>query len=257
MRYAMLARLAGALLAAASIGGSAPTVTMADGESSGSIRIEQSGVSHLPGAPTPTPTRQRVSLPPIYGGTASKTVSKGTWTPITYFPCYLAPPPQSYPGAELVGYDNDVENCPIDDRVYQTGLKFDLTPLDKYSHVIITSAYLKYGESVIAQRLGNGRKPGGAGFTSCGSAIGVPTNTDWMSGSFRGLIPNDDAPDDGNSGPGQWNVTTLAERWWVYGESENTGLVIRGDNESFPENDAACVSYVNGFKLDLDITIVP
>src|SRR5262245_18385120 len=149
MRYAKLARLAGALLAAALIGGSVPTTTLAATDAFGSIQVDQHGISHLPGAPTPTPSRQRVSLTPVFGGTASKTVSKGTWTPIVYLPCYLAPPPQSYPGAELVGYDNDVAPCPIDDSVYQTGLKFDLSPLKQYPHVLITSAYLKYGESVI------------------------------------------------------------------------------------------------------------
>src|SRR6266536_687939 len=248
MRYGTLVWLVGTLIAAALIGVSAPASTRAAEVPSTSPPFEQNGISHMPGAPTPQPppTKQKLTLMPVFTWTAIKRVSRGTWTPIVDLPCYMAPP-ASFPGAEVVGYDDDVERCPLDDYVYQTALKFDLSPLKQHQQVAITHVYLKYGESVIAQRLGNGRAPGGAGFTSCGSAIGVPDNNDWTSGSYRGLIGKTDAPIDDNSSPGDWNVTTLVYRWFIYGG--DTGLVIRGDNESFPENDAACVSFLNNFKL--------
>src|SRR6266496_4204668 len=161
MRYQKLVRLAGVLIAAALIGGSTPASTLAADLPVLEPQFEQNGVSHLPGAPTaPTgPQKQKLSLAPVLTRTAIKLVTRGSWAGFFYFPCY-APPPASRPGATVVGYDDDVESCSLRDYVYQTGLKFDLSPLKQHQQVAITTAYLKYQESVVAQRLGNGRRPG-------------------------------------------------------------------------------------------------
>ena len=197
------------------------------------------------------PSEQKLSLKPSGTWTHAKLLTRDTaWpTPFTpSVPCY-AGTPLSNPDGTIVGYANNVEDCSLSDVVYQTALTFDLRALHAHQQVAVEHAYLNYHERVIDARVGDGSPPPNNTYGSCGNALGLANNMDWLADNYDGLIDNSDAPVGPGSGATHWDVTNTIEQWFIYGGG--TAFVIRGDNESFPENDAACISFVGGFSLDI------
>lgn len=142
-----------------------------------------------------------------------------------------------------VGYES-LNNCEFLSDTYQTAVKFNLDAIHQHADVVITRADLIYDEQVLKARIGDGSA---TSYTSCGNALGL-ANIDWTP-NYNGLIPNDNTDVGNDSAARHWDVTAVVEHWYIYGG--NNGFVIRGDNESFPENNAACVSLLSNFRLNV------
>jgi hypothetical protein len=190
---------------------------------------------------TPTPTKNHTAtLTPSNVRTFGKNVHTSDME-IQYTPSIP-------PGGAAVGYinwfdDNGILAASKDDSVYQGAIKFDLSQI----HGIVEQATLLYTDSPNALLNGDGQyDPGpGPGPRTCANALGLPS-VYWLSG-YDGLLPNDDAVVGDNSRPGSWDVTNRVEHWVVY--DDNNGFVLRGDNESFPDNNAACLTGVSNIRL--------
>ena len=190
--------------------------------------------------PTPTPGPRAATFAPTIMKTFGKQVRY--WTDNRWW--WPAPP-----DGVLVGYwnfyDDDFGLVVKDDYVYQGAFMFDLSQI----HGVVTGARLTYVDAPVANGLRNGAgepDAGGGPFPrTCANALGIPS-VDWTNG-YDGLLPNDNAfVGDGSRG-GSWDVTSVIAHWVNYGN--NKGFVLRGDNESFPDNDAACLSDVTTIRL--------
>jgi hypothetical protein len=190
---------------------------------------------------TPTPSKNHsATLAPTNLRTLGKSVRTSD-IGINYVP----PIP---PNGVAVGYFNWFSDGGIlasskDDSVYQSAIKFDLSQI----HGTVEQATLLYTDSPNALLNGDGQyDPGpGPGPRTCANALGLPS-VYWLDG-YDGLLPNDNANVGDSSRPGSWDVANVVEHWVVYGD--NNGFVLRGDNESFPDNNAACLTGVSNIRL--------
>jgi hypothetical protein len=157
------------------------------------------------------------------------------------------------PGTALVGFSQYYDApggilglgsvvCGVD-WVYQGKVKFDLDPLRQYEGPVVTRAELSYDQLVLWP------PPSIDTIDSCVYTVSRATGD----GTENYLFPNEniDRLPLGFGASDRWDVTEEAERWLIYPD-DNFGLVLRGRDESFPdEGHDGCVSVVANFRLDV------
>ncbi len=170
-----------------------------------------------------------------------------------------------FPDSQIqVGYTHstDVSSIASDtfvNCVYQTAVRFDLSPVHQYPGAVITSATVHYDEQIIKLRDPNGYEPANgtpdvfpdAVVGTCVGRIGIPTE-EWD--GTRGLIPNDsDATVQRVAGP-VWDVTDQANHWYLYPDDPNLGLMFAGYDEGGEfSNQAECVSVLSHVQLIVEL----
>jgi hypothetical protein len=162
----------------------------------------------------------------------------------------------------LVGYFHTIdvniqdswENC-----VYQTGVRFDVSPLHDYPGAVVTDARLSYQEDFRTLLLPDGHPAanpydlnGDAVWGSCVARLTVPT-ADWR--NDIGLTPNQDDELIDRLDSTSWTVTNQVNHWYFEPDYQNFGLLLLGYDEGDQfSNRAACLSAVSDFRLTLQFT---
>lgn len=150
---------------------------------------------------------------------------------------YLISESQSF-----VGHVSDIEenffgDCQ-DGWTYQTRVFADFAGLRDQGAVAINSAKLGFAhEEIFAAYPGH--------HLTCVADVAGATTPD----AVGWLFPNDGI-DAHKEASNLWDVTNAARRWFNFPD-ENHGFVFKGFNESFPFADAACLSALDGFYLEV------
>lgn len=163
-------------------------------------------------------------------------------------------PPDLASGQALVGfsnsYDPGTQPLPCEEslsEVYRGVVRFDLSSVRKIKGVVVESANFNYRvvSSVFCS------SAGGRCVTdrrNCVSEVLAATVDVRGRGSVPGDVPAGDSYRFGSGG----DVSSLV-RDWVTGARPNFGFVLKGPDETYATNNAACYSTLSGFTLTVKV----
>jgi hypothetical protein len=163
-----------------------------------------------------------------------------------------APPPA---GSLLVGYDDlfHPDSGPFAciaklDAAYRGGFRFDLSALTGLRPIVIEKATLTWTIERSLDRSSDGSGVGwrsGAGATNCLGALLESKRSIFVDGFLPGNFLANAFDQRGGV-----DVTEQVTRWILNG-APNNGFVLKGQNERFGRDNAACMSIVGALRLHI------